>query len=751
MSSVAPPPAPTAAVAFKRLRVHVIFSADESGTRRESDLTQMLLLGSGSASILPLVCVSHRIHFDRIASSVQTYAKQVRVFFDQRLLAGFAITTVAAAAAADDDDDDDEDDTTTAATTTRRSGKRRRRSASTQQQKIAQYNMFNMLNLFFPTSIPSMGALFASSPAPPPPLVNLSWRPSRPKFSYLFAAAAGAPTSGGRCSRNGHRLRSSSTRRRSGVRVAPPLGGGGGSTRRPRPHRPWHSSSRSSRSRSGNSSYLLALRRRRRRRRTHGGAGEEEAEAAAAATKRASSTAKDTRFFTVFRTTWLNDALNHPVYADMINAIVRYHAWYEETFKPRHAAFATESMRFFERIVPYSKGLRVGLQLSNALRSLLKSVDNITDPTDENEYPDKDKFVVDPQTRRTDDASLNLYKAIMDMRRYRLSDYALDKVAQEQEEQQQLAATTAYVAAARARFSKSPYGALQRRLAMAQQQQQPNNDAEVQRLRQELDGLATEEEAVKHVRQDKLHQAMQMLRGAQRSLEAVRGVSVGDERVKTLAATIEALKPLLDAYQPVEVEIDAFEALRTMDWQYASLPNGAGAYVAKAFPPFVELVGTLQQFARSYLSSNPTWHMFITAMSTQNGARTAFKAMANKCTLLINTGGRGAGAAELLPLGLDEVITAGMRGGGAEPPLAATAPPPTAAAAAAPQSMASARYSSLPILDAYIQTDVIGFVVGPENKSSMLCGFNDFLLGVKYDALMRPPPGWQIGARLFYP
>lgn len=356
---------------------------------------------------------------------------------------------------------------------------------------------------------------------------------------------------------------------------------------------------------------------------------------------------KDTSLFTVFRTTWLNDARNHPVYLDLIRSILQYDEWYDE-FKSNEALNAVEHRRFFDRIAATKddkakkENIRLGTEYDNYLATALRHVSGDNNVAEQNV------------------AEQELYNDLLTMRREDNEDKFLEAIKRTRQAQLNLAATA-------------------RNITM----------------------------------------------------------TADNSSITKITRALQAIEPLLRLYLPVEQANDAIRAIMAMDARYASLPNNLGQYIAREYPRFVDIMNTLQQFAHTYVSSNPHWHLFIVTMTQKVDVREVFKKMVAKCMLL--SAGK-SGAEELLPLKLDTVLATR----GALPP----APPATVGGAPPPASSSSS--SMLPTLEAYVQADVIGFGVNRSNVNDLMCGFRDFLIGVQFEHLIRPPLPGRVGARLFY-
>lgn len=616
---------------LERLRVRVIFpTADGVGER---DLTERLL-GLGGGNTLPLLCTSHRLDFAAISRATDVQQPTDYFFSDMAIkVPKLPRPDFAAAAAAGEEKEKDP-------------AERRKALEAEYSQSAMVYNFFNMLALLLPGVSIGLGrnAQFVSLKDAAPP-ERAGRVPPRAARLYSSAPAANTATPGAARGGGGAPLWIALRRRHLSLRRARILAS---SSSLPPPPPP------------------------------RGGAP---------ATDDTMTTGGT---YTVFRSTWLNDAINHPVYAALIRAILEYQRWRDNEDDQNIDSLPART-RFLNELT-MTHGVK---ETNTAQQKTFPTAIGAIAPTTEPENP----------------ATVDLRKAL------KLLQKRFDLVME--------------FARADAKGMQFDLGARQRAITAFMDQ-------------------------------------MADVRVRQRTVEGTRSSGSTDPLASARQA-LSGLAPLFAAYQAVEMEELANNAIASMDVQYDSAapppesggdkrapPRLTAKYMEDMHPQFVQIAGALRTFHKTYVASNRHWRDLVrTIVTDKPRAKSAFLVLMYACREM--TEGRVIAAEErkeealkyvgavpsgkdLLPVvGLDLVLSSSSKAAGA-----ANAAPPSGGASALS-----------PLREAYVQCDVAGFAFAKSDLGSAACAFRDFNLGVNVRrAFFDPrPTQWvgQIPAPLFMP
>ena len=746
--------------AFVSVRVIVSHRASATGGMQSRVLTHAMLGGRGGQ--MPFLCASHQIDFKKVAA-VKRYAARVATFFSLRLLTAATAPTTALAA-----------------------------------DKILEYNFANMLNLFFPTSFPNKEALHGSSPTRALPPLGDSY--TAEPFSYLLTGGGGAVAGGAAAAKKSNKSKSKKKKTRPTTT---------GRRRRRRRAAPTATNNHHT------AVYRSAMKSATRRRSRHLRGVTWDAEVARIRTFRKSESplevaaggafdrAFDRAFeqyraggqaqgqaegqveggagpsdaLTVFRTTWLNDARNHPVYATLIRTLLQYNVWFQEFRKPTNGASTSATNGNNVEMEAFLTYLHTAPAVVGA--KFYSDVLMRTAAPQQQQQQQQSKMTLefvaavrDLQTEQTFDE-----RDALDVLRKKYAAPAPPAPPAPGESLAQLK----LAASAAAAVKGATYGQLE---AAAEQ---CARSADVAAALLQLTAAAPAPGAESARAAD----AMDRLTQVRDALAAAQRAATQDPALARLSFAMQALAPLFSNYQQVSLQIRARAVLNAVDLRYAATQTpDLAAYVTANYPQFVELVGVLSRFSARYKSSNAHWEDLVRRFAVigdgqrtfrrlvagrhdrPDGSKEYFRSVLQALADGENAGSTGpAGAAaaadldnvqDYLQIGLDTlrlasappVVSAAAAAANADDGLAAAAtdsPMPLAGGAAAAGGAASAASAAMPTVEAYIQVDVVGRKLTPETADGAFrCGFRDFHLGVLYDAYKHPMLDWQVPRALFF-
>jgi hypothetical protein len=642
-----PPPPQPLPPTFCRVLVHVRFGPPGAEPERLS--TRLLLGPAGSAAAnTALLCQDQRFDFAAVVNRLPRYADQVALFFLPRVNVPAVFERYLQPA-------EPEMLAKRAAASNAKGDKALEDAVDALRADVRAYNLYNLLGLLFPATLAGWPALATSNEASKPPeLAAYGLFVARPKYSYLYGNGGAAATS-------------AASPPPPGASAAQVAGGGNGRRRRTKIRERmlrWRKRVLLSRGAAADGGAATGV----------AGGGATTSSGGAGAPPR-----RNTTFCTVLRTTWLNDAINHPAYFQFASTVLQYNKWYKDDYDFDPIANSKRDVFINAIIKPTFK-------VADILKSAVDQLGGAPgpDPTDSTTYDPK---LIGPSPGRT--------------RNVLALAWALDHMK-------------AIIKAANGRD-----------MTMEEKKQ-----------------------LVSHVEVVAITQKIQ---------ESLKG-SVGNE-YQQLTPAIQTIGPLLAAYRPAFLELRANSAIASANAQFATLPDGVGDFI-KATPlyaPFVRFVGALESFSAERLPGNPKWRNYVVNALAGRGTNEQFKNLAKACSALVErtadvlatrrNGGGGANAAlnyaaELIDVGLDRLpVGAGSNNVGKNGK--GDGKGDTAALAG----------GSVPMYEAYIQVDVVGFVVGPENYRSVSCGLQDYLLGISIlevdNRALAWPPG-RLRPRIYY-